>query len=205
MPHPNTFTYSIVTGYFLQDETSTVAQTFDFMSTNFGLIERNYEADGPHGSGREKTTWQRFECEVKRLNDEADSGTCYKVLYMGRHGQGVHNMAESRYGRAEWDRYWAAQEGDSISSWVDPHLTDTGIEQAKTVNAFWKHQLAVAKTPAPEIYYSSPLYRCLETANWTFTDLDLPADRPYKPVVKEVRVPIFIAIAILELSRADTV
>lgn len=84
-------------------------------------------------------------------------------------------------------RYWAAQEGDSSCSWVDPHLTETGIQQAQTVNAFWKHQLAVAKMPAPERYYCSPLYRCLETANLTFTGLDLPADRPYKPVVMEVR------------------
>ncbi|KAL8775075.1 MAG: hypothetical protein Q9209_000554 [Squamulea sp. 1 TL-2023] len=186
MPQQNTFTYSTVTGYFLQDENSTVAETFDFISTNFGLLERKYEADGPQGSGSKETQWQRFEYEVKRLNDEAAAGTCYKVLYMGRHGQGVHNVAESRYGRAEWDRYWAAQEGDSTSSWVDPHLTDIGIQQAKTVNAFWKHQLEVAKTPAPERYYSSPLYRCLETANLTFADLDLPTDRPYKPVVKEL-------------------
>ncbi len=87
-------------------------------------------------------------------------------------------------------RYWAAQEGDASSRWVDPHLTATGIEQAHAVHAFWKHQLAVAKRPAPQTYYCSPLYRCLETANLTFTGLDLPADRPYKPIVKEVRTEI---------------
>ncbi|KAI4276982.1 MAG: hypothetical protein L6R38_005535 [Xanthoria sp. 2 TBL-2021] len=184
MSQQHVFTYSTITGYFLQDEDSTEAENFDF---DFGLLKKDYEADASLDPGEAKIgQWQRFEPEVTRLQDAATEGTVYKVLYLGRHGQGVHNVAEKKYGTAEWDRYWAAQEGDSTSSWVDPHLTDTGIQQAQTVNAFWKHQLAVAKTPAPERYYCSPLYRCLETANLTFTELDLPADRPYKPVVKEL-------------------
>ncbi|KAI4245828.1 MAG: hypothetical protein L6R40_002356 [Gallowayella cf. fulva] len=187
MSLPTTFTYTTVTGYFLQDDNATVAENFDFISTNFGLIERDYQSDSSHdGQGEKKTQWERFQREVARLNQQGEQGTVYKVLFIGRHGQGVHNVAERRYGTAEWDRYWAAQEGDSIAQWVDPHLTETGIHQAETVHAFWKHQLAVAKTPAPESYYSSPLYRCLETANLTFADLDLPAGRPYQPVVKEV-------------------
>ncbi|KAI4229124.1 MAG: hypothetical protein L6R36_001081 [Xanthoria steineri] len=187
MPAQHTFTYSTVTGYFLQDENSTVAENFDFMSKDFGLLNKEY-AEGTALDSREKDTtrWQRFEREVTRLQDEAKSGTIYKVLYLGRHGQGVHNVAEKKYGTAEWDRYWAAQQGDASSRWVDPHLTATGIEQAHAVHAFWKHQLAVAKTPAPQTYYCSPLYRCLETANITFRGLDLPADRPYKPIVKEL-------------------
>ncbi|KAL8844613.1 MAG: hypothetical protein Q9176_001125 [Flavoplaca citrina] len=185
MSQQHGFTYSTVTGYFLQDDNSTVAETFDFISKNLGLLEREYAADVLN-PGDKRTQWQRFEGEVNRLNDEAVDGAVYKVLYIGRHGQGVHNVAEKKYGTAEWDRYWAAQEGDSTSYWVDPHLTDTGVQQAETINAFWKHQLAVAGTPAPEKYYCSPLYRCLETANLTFTGLDLPADRPYKPVVKEL-------------------
>ncbi|KAL8819126.1 MAG: hypothetical protein Q9223_002372 [Gallowayella weberi] len=191
MSTQNTFSYSTVTGYFLQDDNATVAEEFDFISTNFGLVDRWYERDDGSGGGDEdeedgKTRWQRFEEEVGRLNGQADEGTVFKVLYMGRHGQGVHNVAEGRYGTAEWDRYWAAQEGDSIADWVDPHLTDNGVQQARTAHAFWKHQIAVAKTPAPETYYTSPLYRCLETANITFADLDLPPVRPYRPVVKEL-------------------
>lgn len=208
------------------------------MSKDFGLLEKEYEEGGTAlDYSREMDTgtqWQRFEREVIRLQKEAKKGTVYKVLYLGRHGQGVHNVAEKKYGTAEWDvsdpeikekpthfnccnlqatcllnfpkkfhplqatsidsmlpqRYWAAQEGDASSRWVDPHLTATGIEQAHAVHAFWKHQLAVAKTPPPQTYYCSPLYRCLETANLTFTGLDLPADRPYKPIAKEVR-PFF--------------
>jgi hypothetical protein len=29
---------------------------------------------------------------IERLNDEADEGTTYKVLWLARHGQGVHNV-----------------------------------------------------------------------------------------------------------------
>jgi hypothetical protein len=29
---------------------------------------------------------------IERLNDEADDGTTYKVLWLARHGQGVHNV-----------------------------------------------------------------------------------------------------------------
>lgn len=39
--------------------------------------------------------------------------------------------------------------------------------------------------PAPQSYYTSPLSRCLVTANITFADLSLPASRPFAPTVKE--------------------
>ncbi|KAL9000536.1 MAG: hypothetical protein Q9169_000829 [Polycauliona sp. 2 TL-2023] len=180
------FNYSTVTGYFLQDDNSTVAENFDFISKNFGLIEKHYEAHGSLDSDDQTTPWQHFEQQVKRLQDEAEEGTVYKVLYMARHGEGAHNVAEKRYGREEWDRYWAAQTGDSTSIWTDARLTPTGHDQAIAVSAFWKHHIEVAKTPAPEKYFCSPLYRCLQTANLTFTGLGLPADRPYIPVVKEL-------------------
>ncbi|KAL8683821.1 MAG: hypothetical protein Q9186_000309 [Xanthomendoza sp. 1 TL-2023] len=181
MTTQTTFTYTTITGYFLQDSPATVAENFDFISTNLGLIDRKYKEDD-----ETTTQWQRFEHEVAKLNRDADEGTVFKVLFVGRHGQGVHNVAEKRYGTVEWDRYWAAQEGDSLATWVDPHLTPTGIQQAQTMHECWHHQLTVAKTPAPQAYYSSPLYRCLETANITFAGLDLPVGRPYRPIVKEL-------------------
>ncbi|KAL8700666.1 MAG: hypothetical protein Q9201_005321 [Fulgogasparrea decipioides] len=185
MSQPKAFTYSTITGYFLQDELATIAESFDFVATNFGLLERDYDSDVCDDSRGLKTQWQRFEQEFKRLNETADPDMTYKVLYVGRHGEGNHNVAERRYGREEWDGYWAAQEGDSTAHWADAHLTELGIQQAQAVNTFWKHQVAEARTPLPERYYTSPMYRCLETANHTFADLDLPAEKPYKPVVKE--------------------
>ena len=40
--------------------------------------------------------------------------------------------------------------------------------------------------PAPESYYVSPLFRCLQTANLTFSGLKLPGERPFEPLVKEM-------------------
>jgi broad specificity phosphatase PhoE len=74
---------------------------------------------------------------------------------------------------------------------VDAHLTKIGIGQAKAAHAFWNKQLEVQKMPAPETYYVSPLDRCLNTANITFGQLKLPADRPFVPTVKEVSGRLF--------------
>ncbi|KAL8752976.1 MAG: hypothetical protein Q9184_005565 [Pyrenodesmia sp. 2 TL-2023] len=186
MSPPPKFSYSTVPGYFLQDDDTTIPQNFDYISTNFGLVNRTYSSDTHDEDQKDSTTqWQRFENEVKGLNDEADEGVVYKVLYLGRHGQGVHNVAEQRYGRAEWDRHFASLPGDLHGPWSDAHLTPLGISQALAVHAFWAHQLPHALTPAPQSYYASPLYRCLQTANLTFQHLNLPADRPYRPIVKE--------------------
>lgn len=39
--------------------------------------------------------------------------------------------------------------------------------------------------PFPERYYVSPHFRCLETCKITFSGLDVPADRPFSPLIKE--------------------
>jgi broad specificity phosphatase PhoE len=38
----------------------------------------------------------------------------------------------------------------------------------------------------PETYYTSPLTRCLQTANITFSGLDLPSRQPFIPTIKEL-------------------
>lgn len=94
---------------------------------NMGLIEREYgdameggrdvdlEEEGEvHGGGEsesewageqkgKETQWQRFAHEVRRLNRESGRGVQYKVLYLGRHGEGYHNVAEAYYGTPAWD------------------------------------------------------------------------------------------------------
>ncbi|KKA18373.1 Phosphoglycerate mutase family protein [Rasamsonia emersonii CBS 393.64] len=177
--------YSTVTGYFLQDEPDTDPSTFDYAATNFGLINRTYDTDAefdPHG---EKTQWERFEYKVRSLNREADDKTQYKVLFMGRHGQGYHNVAESFYGTEAWDCYWSLQDGNDTVTWVDARLTDVGQEQARVAHATWRKQIE-NKIPFPESFYVSPLNRCLQTASITFEGLDVPVVKPFRPVVKEL-------------------
>lgn len=82
--------------------------------------------------------------------------------------------------------YWGLLDGNGTVVWRDAHLTESGIEQTTKAFNFWKSQLAIAKQPAPQSYYTSPLTRCTTTANLTFSGLSLPGDRPFAPTVKEL-------------------
>ena len=122
--------YTTVTGYFLQDEPSTDPATFDYVSlsfchfedisyslwkefnlnhsfqiaSNFGLIDRAYEYDAKGSPDDEKKSqWERFENQVYQLNRRSGRHVQYKVLYLGRHGEGYHNVAEAFYGTPAWD------------------------------------------------------------------------------------------------------
>lgn len=177
--------YTTVTGYFLQDEPSTNASTFNFMTTNFGLINRTYPADTTLHSHHNLTQWQRFKHQVTQLNREAPPGTEYKLLYMGRHGDGYHNDAQAYYGTPAWNCYYSELDGNSTVTWSDAHLSPLGVSQALAVNEFWASEIKDQKIPTPQSYYTSPLTRCLQTANYTFNGLDLPARHPFIPLVKE--------------------
>ncbi|KAL8801521.1 MAG: hypothetical protein Q9223_006856 [Gallowayella weberi] len=177
--------YTTVTGYFLQDEASTNASTFSFMNNNFGLINRIYDTDATYDPNGQKTQWQRFENQVFRFNRASGRKVQYKVLFMGRHGEGYHNAAESYYGTPAWNCYYSLLDGNGTVSWADARLTPKGIAQALSVNAFWASEIKNQKVPTPQSYYTSPLTRCLATANLTFSGLNLPSRHPFVPTVKE--------------------
>ena len=120
------------------------------------------------------------------MNSAAPAETRYKLLFLGRHGEGYHNVAEKFYGRTAWDCYFSALDGNGSITWSDAHLTPTGKDQAQSNRDFWEEQMQDQKVPAPDSYYVSPLDRCLETAQLTFSRLDLPASKPFKPTVKEL-------------------
>jgi hypothetical protein len=79
------------------------------------------------------------------------------------------------------------KEGDGELNWVDATLTNTGEQQAQAAHKFWEQGLKNGIPPA-DSYYTSPLYRCLQMANLTFSGLSLPDDKPFKALVKEVRI-----------------
>ncbi|KAF4636322.1 hypothetical protein G7Y89_g1753 [Cudoniella acicularis] len=185
-PAPEYIKYKTVTGYFKQDDRTTDDRMFDYTVSNFGLLDITYETDAEFDPERKKTQWQRFENKVERLNQESNSKTQYKVLYMGRHGEGYHNVAEAFYGTHDWDCYWSLQDGNGTATWADALLTTEGIAQAKKANAFWHLEISTQKIPTPESYYTSPLMRCLATADITFSGLKLPEDRPFTPTIKEL-------------------
>ncbi|MCJ1271941.1 hypothetical protein MMC22_011846 [Lobaria immixta] len=184
--NPSYIDYTTMTGFFLQDEPTTDPSTFDYAAVNFGLINRAYETDPEFDPQHEKTQWERFEHLVSRLNRDSGRTVQYKLLYMGRHGEGYHNVANAFYGTPAWDCYWSKLDGNGTSNWSDAHLTENGIQQALKANRFWAQEIATQKIVTPKSYYVSPLDRCLATANYTFSGLTLPTYFPFIPVVKEL-------------------
>ncbi|KAM3069373.1 putative phosphoglycerate mutase pmu1, variant 2 [Clarireedia jacksonii] len=176
--------YTTVPGFFLQDDSATIPSTFDYTQWNFGLLNRTYPTDS-HVS-KNATQWQKFEKYVDSLNMNASHNVNYKVLFMGRHGEGWHNAAETYYGTPAWNCYYSILDGNATVTWADAHLDPAGIAQAQKAAAYWASRITLQKIPPPQSYYTSPLYRCLQTSNITFSTLSLPKSRPFKPTIKEL-------------------
>ena len=83
--------------------------------------------------------------------------------------------------------YWSLLDGADGITWSDANLTEVGQGQAKDVHELWKSLLPNG-IPAPETYYVSPLTRAIETADLSFQGLELPEDKPYDPIGKEVGI-----------------
>ncbi|OAG06834.1 phosphoglycerate mutase-like protein, partial [Paraphaeosphaeria sporulosa] len=177
-------TYEVVTGIFKQDDPATDASSFNFTAENFGLIEQKYPSDWTYLFQR-PTSWQRLNRYIETLNLKAKYNERYTLLFLGRHGEGYHNAAETYFGTPAWNCYWSEKDGNGTVTWADAHLTPKGIAQAQDVNKFWETLLTKEKITAPQTYYTSPLYRCLDTARLTFTGLPLPKTRPFVPIIKE--------------------
>ncbi|KAJ8059871.1 hypothetical protein OCU04_011500 [Sclerotinia nivalis] len=176
-----------VVGYFLQDDQNTDSETFNYTATNFGLKDRVYDTDAEFDPERQKTQWERFEYHVVKLNNQTPANVKYKVLYLGRHGEGYHNIKETEVGKEAWDCYWSHLDGDANSTWADSNLAPTGVAQALVANDFWKNLITTQKISPPQSYYVSPLTRCLETCSLTFSNLTLPpSSPPFIPIIKEL-------------------
>ena len=177
------FTYTTITGYFAQDDPATNATSFDY-TQNFGLVDRAH-ATNDTKSPMLRPQWESLARDLHTFNTSSPPGTSHKLLYLARHGQGVHNVAESLYGTASWDAHWSKLSGNDTLNWVDARLTTLGISQAQRASSVWA-SLITNGIPLPQSYYVSPLDRCLATARHTFAGLALPNERAYKPVVKEM-------------------
>ncbi|KAJ5266868.1 hypothetical protein N7478_009676 [Penicillium angulare] len=171
------FKFSTVSGFFLQDEPDTDPSTFDYSKSNFGLILRD--------NASLNTQWKKFIQDIQELNNLGGGSVQYKVLFLGRHGEGIHNVAEKRYGTKAWDEHWSLLDGDEYGSWVDAHLTEVGRTQAQTAHDTWASQFENG-IPSPQSYYVSPLHRTCETAQITFQGLRMPLTKPFKPLIKEL-------------------
>ncbi|KAI1103165.1 phosphoglycerate mutase-like protein [Jackrogersella minutella] len=179
------FTYSTVPGFFLHDEQPIGPSFRAITQEGLGLIDIAYETDAISDPGRTKTQWERFVHFVNHQNARGRGRVSYKVIFLMRHGEGYHNVKEAQVGRHEWNSYWSLLEHDGHSNWLDARLTGRGREQARELNAFWRKHIENLRVPAPQSYYASPLARCLETTRLTYSTLNVPSDRPFRPVIKE--------------------
>jgi broad specificity phosphatase PhoE len=156
------------------------------IATNFGLINQTYpNIPTKNKKGDSLSQWQQFSHVVRKLNKHAEKHVVYKLLFLGRHGEGFHNAAETFYGTPAWNCYWAELNGNSTNSWVDADITPNGVNQALAAHNLWAKLIKQQDIETPSIYYTSPLTRCLRTANLTFNGLDLPNSKPFVPTVKE--------------------
>ena len=99
------FQYSIEkVGLFLQEDAKINANPPSYASNpDFGLLSRIYDTDTAFDPSGKRTQWERFTRYVQSLNDGSGPDTHYKVLYMARHGEAAHNIAQTYYSAECWE------------------------------------------------------------------------------------------------------
>nr|CDI52781.1 conserved hypothetical protein [Melanopsichium pennsylvanicum 4] len=144
-------TIQAYTGFFKYDTVE--GTSLPAVAPNFGL--------------RDNTTWAEVTRTLLQLNLDGShqDGSQYKLVYAGRHGQGFHNVAETKYGTPLWDSYWSQLNTDGNITWgPDARLTEVGVQQAQAVNDGWMTMLKQQDSaPLPTRLYCSPLSRALST------------------------------------------
>ncbi|KAF8340817.1 histidine phosphatase superfamily [Amanita rubescens] len=149
--------YEVVSGYFIQDDLD--PSTLPAIPPRFGLRDESDDR------------WRTLHADLVNLNSNAEPGTSYKLFFLGRHGQGFHNLAEQKYGSKAWDDYWSKLNTDGEIRWgPDAELTPLGIAQANDARSAWKKELAF-DAPLPDKMYCSPLTRASRTHQITFQDV----------------------------------
>ncbi|KAF7325076.1 Phosphoglycerate mutase-like protein [Mycena kentingensis (nom. inval.)] len=145
------FLYEPVPGFFLQDDPNVSFPDIGAVPPRFGLLDAS------------DARWTTFLARLTQLNESATDGALYKLLFLGRHGQAYHNLAELKYGTIAWDAYWSKLNGDDEFVWgPDAALTNLGNKQARDARAVWKTELAF-RAPMPQKAYCSPLTRAIQT------------------------------------------
>lgn len=85
----------------------------------------------------------------------------------------------ARIGHDDWVRTYC-----TLPELQDAHLTDLGKSQAQLVSQFLASQFSRGM-PVPQSFYVSPLWRCLQTADTTWSSLSLPKGRTFDPLIVE--------------------
>lgn len=158
------WTFEIVPNYFKQLLPETDETRFNYFDEHFGKLK----------------PWETILKELDDLNRTSPENEVYKLLFLGRHGQGYHNLANLKYGEKAWNEYWLKITGDGEIVWApDPELTQLGLSQAKDNHHQLKVELADG-LPLPSKWFSSPFRRSIDTliGSWE-GHVDLQQAKPY--------------------------
>jgi hypothetical protein len=98
------FTY--LPGFF-QDYTEIAGQSPTRVVTRqlkLGILNRRYDdIDSISDTPLDLPQWARFAAYVGNLNQRCKTGESYKLLYLIRHGFGMHNMVMKEVGTDAWN------------------------------------------------------------------------------------------------------
>ncbi|KAM0264304.1 hypothetical protein ACHAQJ_000794 [Trichoderma viride] len=151
---------------------------------SLGLLNRTYDSDAEQDD--DSTQWQRFVRYVDFLNKQSLNGESYKLVYIIRHGLGVHNIFMETISSEAWNNHWSHLEGDGEVRFTDAKLVEQGIEQAKALGQFWLQETKSKGVQLPNTLYTSPLARCLETTKHVYSEVMPAQHRSFQPTVKEL-------------------
>ncbi|KAG0140301.1 hypothetical protein CROQUDRAFT_665384 [Cronartium quercuum f. sp. fusiforme G11] len=153
---PNLNKFESINGYFIQSNLETDPQSFNVYDPNvsFGLIN--------------KLGWKSFFKSINKLNQiNSSQKIYYKVIFAARHGQGFHNLAETKYGTIMWDCKWSELNGDGNLTWgPDARLSEQGKSEVIIAKKAWEREISNG-LPLPELMIVSPLSRAIETMKIT--------------------------------------
>ncbi|KAI9102432.1 histidine phosphatase superfamily [Phlyctochytrium arcticum] len=135
--------FTALTGFFEQSDSNTDDSHYPMVPPHLGLV------DG--------VTWPEFDRLLREKQASLGDTGLIRVLLLQRHGQGIHNAAEAKYGKKAWDEYYSR-----LPEYFDAQLTDLGVHQLRENLA--KLSLEIGQgLSVPEWIFSSPLTRCLNT------------------------------------------
>ncbi|EGZ29548.1 hypothetical protein PHYSODRAFT_284481 [Phytophthora sojae] len=120
-------------------------------------------------------SWAAFQQKLELLQQDTSSDTPrnIKVLYLVRHAQGFHNVAEQKYGVGRWEDELARSD-----EFLDSDLTPFGVEDTRAKGPPSVKAELERGMPKIERVVVSPLSRAIQTAQRFFTNDQVP-DKPF--------------------------
>lgn len=181
-----------------------------FVYTNPAIPNDSLPAYAPKFGLEGGKRWKEVMEDLVKLNGQANhTRQSYKLIFAARHGEGVHNVAEAKYGTKEWDDKWSLLKGDGESVWgPDPPLTKVGEGQAIDANDKWQKELKDQDpVPLPTMFFSSPMIRSARTLQLTYDGIVWPAnpneDKSAVQGTTSLIAPLETRPHILECLRED--